>query len=119
MLFQILFEQQEVVVYDSLCTSSETICDYFQELAKNLPKVFKFFNMWGNRFNGNSLRESWDIIIKEDVPQQADGHSCGILCMKFFECITRGIPLNRVIPSRCGVYRRSYCAKLYKWGVQE
>lgn len=117
-LFKVSFLQQQVIVYDSLSTPSSTISTYFDHLRRNFPRVMRSKQLWGKLATDIPLRDEWQIVICPNTPKQCNGHDCGIMAMKYMECLIRELPFKKIIPTRGAIYRRSYCAQLYAWSQQ-
>ncbi|XP_021801093.1 uncharacterized protein LOC110745325 isoform X2 [Prunus avium] len=49
--------------------------------------------------------EAWTICRHGDVPQQADGASCGVFAIKFIEYASAGLPCHTIDPSKVAYYR--------------
>ncbi|KAI5316359.1 hypothetical protein L3X38_036066 [Prunus dulcis] len=49
--------------------------------------------------------EAWTICRHGDVPQQADGASCGVFAIKFIEYASAGLPCHTIDPSKVAYYQ--------------
>ncbi|KAH6800044.1 hypothetical protein C2S52_000508 [Perilla frutescens var. hirtella] len=65
---------------------------------------------------GGKLRDVWEIISAPDAPQQGNNHECGIMAIKYIECLASNQDISSVDLARCGIWRRSYCAQLFELG---
>lgn len=62
------------------------------------------------------LRSEWDIVPNPNPPQQTNCSDCGIMALKYIECLVSGHDVADLDPERCAIFRRSYCGQLYEYG---
>ncbi|KAH6783737.1 hypothetical protein C2S52_008696 [Perilla frutescens var. hirtella] len=55
---------------------------------------------------------------RELPPQQTNDHDCGIMAMKYMECLVSGHDVKVINLDRCDVFRRAYCAKIWSLGEE-
>lgn len=108
-LFNLDFPQQEIRVYDSLSNDKPMVCymSEFTRLAAVLPSICVEAGVPINSPNPFRLRR------QKKPPQQLNGHDCGIMAIKFLECLVSGSPLERIEPNFTHEYRLRFCCELF------
>lgn len=106
---------ENITVYDSLSRFNKwpTVKAHFLPLSKFVPRLLKQAReLYPTRFRGISLDE-WPVIQPTDLPQEQTGfNDCGILAVKYLECLTSGYPVGLINPNYC----LNFCAQLYDAG---
>ncbi|KAH6794486.1 hypothetical protein C2S52_004963 [Perilla frutescens var. hirtella] len=118
MCYAICFESQTVTIYDSARgnTSWGSIAGHFLHMSRYMPWLCSHVGIWEQKKMGCELRDVWEIISAPDAPQQGNNHDCGIMAVKYIECLASNQDISSVDPERCGIWRRSYCAQLFELG---
>ncbi|KAH6811396.1 hypothetical protein C2S51_025158 [Perilla frutescens var. frutescens] len=119
--YEILLEGQCIKVYDPSSTSRswESLLTPFHNMSINIPKLCAELHIWDEKHMTIPLHPMWDVIQVCHPPQQLNNFDCGIMVIKFLECLLCGRDVSVLDSERCGMYRRSYCAKLYEISVGE
>ncbi|KAH6809105.1 hypothetical protein C2S51_026888 [Perilla frutescens var. frutescens] len=116
--YAICFESQTVTIYDSACGSTNwgSIAGHFLHMSRYIPWLCSHAGIWEQKKMGSELRDVWEIISAPDTPQQGNNHDFGIMVVKYMECLASNQDISSVDPARCGIWRHSYCAKLFELG---
>ncbi|KAH6757829.1 hypothetical protein C2S52_023266 [Perilla frutescens var. hirtella] len=116
--YAICFESQTMTIYDSARgnTSWGSIAGHFLHMSRYMPWLYSHAGIWEQKKMGCELRDVWEIISAPDAPQQGNNHDCGIMAIKYMECLALNQDISSVDPERCGIWRRSYCAQLFELG---
>lgn len=117
--FEVSFDNQIITVYDSLFKTQKwgAMKENFATMAKFLPWICRHEGIWKEKGFTMELREVWDIECGVGAPIQANATDCGIMALKFVECLVLGLEVTIVEPELCALYRRSYGAQLYDLGI--
>lgn len=117
-LYEVQLEQQQIMVYNSLSKTQDWnyVSRHFKNVSRAIPILCKMERVWELKNIETPLRDRFKVVSYKHPPQQTNCYDCGILVVKFMECLAAGLPLDYIHPERCGIYRRSYCAKLYEYG---
>ncbi|KAH6783956.1 hypothetical protein C2S52_008915 [Perilla frutescens var. hirtella] len=112
--YAVSIPQQKITVYDSLSNVNEwnNIKEPFMRFAKNLIYLCQKGDVFISCENCLPLRQEWDIEYCTETPQQTNNHDCGIMALKFLECMVSGRKVNNIDPERCGIFRHDYCDKI-------
>lgn len=89
--FSVSFPHQEITIYDSLSLSNSTIMSYIKNFRRNVPKLILQHNLLEMMHFLEPFSEEWQVKLFEDLPPQGNGHDCGIMVIKFLECLVHGI----------------------------
>ncbi|KAH6762528.1 hypothetical protein C2S52_019961 [Perilla frutescens var. hirtella] len=65
-----------------------------------------------------ALKPVWEVFQFRHPPQQLNNNDCGLMTIKFMECLVSGCALSDVDPVRCRTFRLSYCAQLFELGLR-
>ncbi|KAH6793473.1 hypothetical protein C2S52_003950 [Perilla frutescens var. hirtella] len=119
--YEILLEGKCIKVYDPSSTSRsrESLSTPFRNMSINIPKLCTKLRIWDEKRMTIPLYPMWDVIQVRHPPQQLNNFDCSIMVIKFLECLLCGRDVSVLDSKRCGMYRRSYCAKLYEISVGE
>lgn len=111
--YELHINNQEIVVYDSMSKSHRgpQIKKQFQPLATMLSSICLEAGVWGQK-NIESPKQVWTVTPYRHPPNQLNGDDCGVLSIKFVECLASGYPIEDIDPSRCIEMRLRYCAEL-------
>lgn len=103
------------MIYDPLSDSGakNVVVDQFKTVARAIPAMIKMGDVWVKKgWKEANLKTQWNIIYNKRNPQQSNDTHCGIMAMKFIECLLTGNSLYLIKPERCGFFRKLYCAQL-------
>ncbi|KAH6787879.1 hypothetical protein C2S52_007431 [Perilla frutescens var. hirtella] len=116
--YAICFESQIVTIYDSMRGSNNwaTIVGHFEHMVRYVPWLCHHAGIWEQKNMSGELRDVWEIVSGADAPQQANNYDCGIMAVKYMNCLASNQDISSVDPRRCGIFPRSYCAQLFKLG---
>ncbi|KAH6770093.1 hypothetical protein C2S52_014896 [Perilla frutescens var. hirtella] len=117
--YRIHFASQTVTIMDSMRGTNNwrVIAEQFDHMLRYIPWLLRHFGIWEQKkFADGELRDVWELVDCEEAPQQTNNHDCGIMALKFLECLACGEELSIIHPGRCGIFRRSYCAQLFELG---
>ncbi|KAH6809107.1 hypothetical protein C2S51_026890 [Perilla frutescens var. frutescens] len=119
--YEILLEGQCIKVYDPSSSSRcwESLSIPFRNMSINVPKLCAELCIWDEKCMTIPLHPMWDVIQVRHPPQQLNDFDCGIMVIKFLECLLCGRDVSVLDAERCSMYRRNYCAKLYEISVGE
>lgn len=110
---------ENITVYDSLSRFYEwpKVKEHFLPLSKFVPRLLKEAReLYPTRFRDISLDE-WPVLQPTELPQEQTGiNDCGILAMKYLECLTSGYPVGLINPDYSSNFRRYFCAQIYDVG---
>lgn len=109
--------EQCIVVYDSMSEHPlrDIVIQSFQQVARAIPAMCATAKVWTRKgWDEGQLKESWEIMYDDNTPQQTNGYDCGIMAVKFIECLATGNSMQLIEPDRCGMYRKIYCSELFK-----
>ncbi|KAH6763010.1 hypothetical protein C2S52_020443 [Perilla frutescens var. hirtella] len=117
----ISIKEQKITVYDSMSYLTEwsVVSKPFHLVAKFIPLFLYKTNIWLHKGYTEPLKPKWDVVCCTENPNQTNNGDCGIMAMKYMECLVSGQPISSIDPDRCRIFRRSYCAQLYKFGMDE
>ncbi|KAH6801382.1 hypothetical protein C2S52_001846 [Perilla frutescens var. hirtella] len=92
--YEISIKFQRITVYDSLSSSDHwpSLTAELKCFAENIPRY-------------------------KHAPQQLNEGDCGVLDLKYMECLLNGSSVNGVSPKRTCEYRRNFCAELFQYGM--
>lgn len=121
--YSLELKRQVIIVYDSLSTGNRSSLtqEAFKNVVKNVPLLLERSDMWSLIGEGATLKPTWDLWIDRDPPQQTNGSDCGILAMKYLQCLVSGHPPSILKPTDCNedefsnicyVFRKSFCVEL-------
>lgn len=116
------FVEQSIVIYDHLSDSGwkNAVVDQFTSVAHAIPAMIKMGDVWTKTgWKEANLKTRWNIIYNKRNPQQSNGTDCGIMAMKFIECLVSANSLYVIKHERCGFFRKVYCAQLYNARIIE
>ncbi|KAH6793791.1 hypothetical protein C2S52_004268 [Perilla frutescens var. hirtella] len=118
--YLIEFESQSVTIFDSMREENTwaKVGEQFEHMLRFIPWLCSYFYIWEGKQMREELREVWELKSNKEVPQQSNSYDCGIMALKFLECLACGHPLTSIDPGRCDIFRRSYCAQLYELGLE-
>lgn len=111
--------EEKVVIYDSLMTAykSSDVVECFENVSRFLPWACRETATYTKLGKVQSTSTEWEVVLAKAIPQQTNGNDCGIMALKFIECLARGIGVDTIKPWMCGEYRNAYCAQL--WSISE
>ncbi|XP_057808431.1 uncharacterized protein LOC131022905 [Salvia miltiorrhiza] len=117
--YEIQIDKQQVTVYDSLSDTrvAKRVRKPFDQVLKNLAWICKEFQVWDRRSTKSRLKRVWDLKIHQHPPQQGNTTNCGIMALKYFECLITNRTLKVLHEDHGSEFRRSYCAQLFEYEV--
>lgn len=115
---EILLDEQKLVIYNSISASInwKKLPKEFVTASKFMPWLCARMGIWEKRKTSCPLKAVWDVVEFSSPPQQHNGYDCGIMALKYIECLVSGHGVDQLDAERCSVYRRSYCGQLYDYG---
>ncbi|KAH6775102.1 hypothetical protein C2S52_012663 [Perilla frutescens var. hirtella] len=118
--YAICFDSQTVTIYDSQRGDRNwpTIARHFDNMSRYIPWICANAGIWAKKKMGADLREVFEVVSVVEAPQQIGNHDCGIMAVKFMECLASNHDMTSLDPARCGIFRRIYCAQLYELGLE-
>lgn len=84
--------------------------------AKFIPWLCRHKDIWDKRNSFVPLRSVCDVVENPNTPQLQNSSYCGIMTMKFIECLVSGHSVGELDWKRCTVYMRTYCGQLLEYG---
>lgn len=116
--YEVDFMGEFIKVYDSLSESTrwDSVAGCFHRMLIFLPWACKKLGIRHPEAL-DSGSDKWSILNHPNIPQQVNGYDCGIMAMKFIECLASGQSMLSIEPLKCGRYRDAYCSQL--WDLAE
>ncbi|KAL8548469.1 hypothetical protein ACS0TY_007680 [Phlomoides rotata] len=116
-LYKMCVSTQVITVYDSLggdggrgnpryLSPVRKLASLMRGICKDLLKSHKGLGSAG-------WKKPWVVQLCTHAPQQLDGSSCGILCMKMFECLISDTNIRDINPERCSQFRKKYRVEMF------
>ncbi|KAH6800393.1 hypothetical protein C2S52_000857 [Perilla frutescens var. hirtella] len=119
--YEVSFNDQLVTVFDSMFVSKSwnEVFGVFKNICQNLSRLCDGYHIWEVKGSPRLPNWRWRAApARELPPQQTNDHDCGIMSMKYMECLVSGHDVKVINPDRCGVFRRAYCAKIWSLGEE-
>ncbi|KAH6794797.1 hypothetical protein C2S52_005274 [Perilla frutescens var. hirtella] len=118
--YMILLNEQRIVVYDSTSKRSDwpRIAQQFENMSRFVPLLCQIAGLWVGKQRKEPLKPVWDVVQFRHPPQQGNDSDCGVMAIKYMECLVSDFDLSQLTPDRCGTFRRSYCAELFDLGLK-
>lgn len=101
-------------MYDSLSdiACNEYVANQFSKAAKSIPYLCEKRDVWANKgMAGLARKRAWGVLIFPLPLQQINSTDCGIMTLKYIECLVSCNPVSVVKPDMCGLYRQIYCGQ--------
>ncbi|KAH6794378.1 hypothetical protein C2S52_004855 [Perilla frutescens var. hirtella] len=113
--YEVILEAQIIRVYDPLYVRNpwEPVLEAFEIMSRNIPKLVAQLGILDQKGLTSTLQPMWDVVQVRHPLQQPNNFDCGIMVIKYLECLLNGRDVSVLDGERCGIYRRSLCAKLY------
>lgn len=115
---KILMEEQKLVIYNSISTSInwKKLPKLFLTATRFIPWLCERLDVWEKRNTSSPLRKIWEVVEYPSPPQQQNDSDCGIMTMKYIECLVLDHAVEDLNPEHCLIYRRSYWGQLFDYG---
>ncbi|KAH6757448.1 hypothetical protein C2S52_023430 [Perilla frutescens var. hirtella] len=109
-----------IVVYDSTSKRSDwpRIAQQFENISRFVPLLCQIAGLWVGKQRKEPLKPVWDVVQFRHPSQQGNDSDCGVMAIKYMECLVSDFDLSQLTPDRCGIFRRSYCAELFDLGLK-
>ncbi|KAH6825074.1 hypothetical protein C2S53_018453 [Perilla frutescens var. hirtella] len=118
--YEISFEEKRITEYDSMSKSKreEDVLQHFRLFCRNVELLCLEVRVWEMKRLKELGNREWEVELYKHPPQQTNGADCGVMALKYIECMVSGNIVEYLIPGRCGVFRQSYCGKLHSLGTE-
>lgn len=110
---------QTITVYDSMSKVHcwEAIKTEFKPISRYVPRLLKLAREFNKGFERFADFTEWPVVASKIPPPQQEGISnCGIMAVKFIECLACSFPMQKIDASKCSKMRLYYCAQLFNAG---
>ncbi|KAH6762237.1 hypothetical protein C2S52_019670 [Perilla frutescens var. hirtella] len=74
--------------------------------------------VWEMKGLTDGLRREFEVVSYERPTQQKTLDDCGIMSIKYMECLISHFDVRDLDAGRCGVFHHSYCGKLHEIGEE-
>ncbi|XP_057810722.1 uncharacterized protein LOC131025122 [Salvia miltiorrhiza] len=101
-LFDVSLEEQLITVYNSLEQSWVYVEAHFDHMRKNIPTVCAMAGIGYSRAGSKlPMEDCWRVVKFPKPPRQVNMSDCGVMVMKYMECLAFNVPIQRIIPDLC------------------
>lgn len=115
-VYKVCIKEQCIVIYDSLseCGSKELVLEEFILVSRAIPALCKKGEVWRRKgWDVDLMKSMRDVIYFPHSPQETNDYDCGVMCIKYIECLVAGNPVSLIDPHRCGVFRQIVCVNCW------
>ncbi|KAH6796481.1 hypothetical protein C2S52_000246 [Perilla frutescens var. hirtella] len=120
-LYEVSIDDQMITIYDSKSQTLhwDVMVDELKYFSRNIPSLIRKskFKRLRNGFPA-PLKSSWELGRYKHPPQQINDADCGVLDLKYLECLLNGRMLSSIHPDRTHEYRKNFYAQLFEYGVK-
>lgn len=112
--YDIDIKERRITVYDSRSKKKywSRIKAEFSNVSRFIPWVLNL-HAAGDELGARLPYQPWEIVQFQHPPQQDNDHDCGVMAIKFLECLVSGNPVGIIDPLQTWEYRKTFCVELF------
>lgn len=113
--YDINMKEKRVTVYDSMSKVNgwTSVHKEFEKLCKFIPWILNVAaagNVTGEKWEYNK----WELVQYRHPPQQVNSNDCGVMAIKYLECLITANPVDIITPKWSTVFKTAYCVEVLK-----